>query len=62
MVESFIPKNVGDKPVVLAQTNMPQKIKYSYDSNTIVNYLEKNFSNSPDFLTIFPEGFSQEQI
>lgn len=56
MVESFIPKNVGDKPVVLAQTNMPQKIKYSYDSNTIVNYLEKNFSNSPDFLTIFPEG------
>ncbi len=55
-IESFIPKNVGDSPIILAQTNMPQKVKYSYDSNAIVDYIEKNFSNSPNLLTIFPEG------
>jgi apolipoprotein N-acyltransferase len=55
-IESFIPKTVGVKPIILAQTNMPQKVKYSYDSNTIADYLIKNFSNSPDLLTIFPEG------
>ncbi|MGC9771853.1 apolipoprotein N-acyltransferase [Fervidobacterium changbaicum] len=55
-VESFLPKKVGDKPVVLAQTNTPQKVKYTYDPNTIIDYLENSFSNAPALLTIFPEA------
>ncbi|WP_448374431.1 apolipoprotein N-acyltransferase [Fervidobacterium sp.] len=55
-IESFLPKSVGDKPVVLAQTNMPQKIKYSYEASEIVKYLQDNFSESHNYLTIFPEG------
>jgi len=54
--ESFLPKFVGDKPVVLAQTNMPQKVKYTYEPPKIIEYLKENFSNAPEYLTIFPEG------
>lgn len=63
VIESQLPKHVGDKPIVLAQTNVPQNVKYTYPSKTIVKYLQKNFSETPNHLTIFPEAvFPGEDI
>ncbi|MFN4200844.1 apolipoprotein N-acyltransferase [Fervidobacterium riparium] len=56
IIERFIPKIIGDKPVVLAQTNVPQKVKYSYSSSEIVDYIKKQFSDTPEYMTIFPEA------
>ncbi|MEN3042782.1 MAG: apolipoprotein N-acyltransferase [Fervidobacterium sp.] len=62
-VESQLPKSVGSKPVVLAQTNVPQNVKYNYPSEKILRYLEQNFSDVPDYLIIFPEAvFPGEDI
>jgi len=63
IIESQLPKNVGSKPVVLAQTNVPQNVKYTYPPDTIVKYIQKNFSETPNYLTIFPEAvFPGEDI
>jgi len=63
IIDSKLPITIGEKPVVLAQTNVPQNVKYTYPSSTILEYLNEKFSDSPDFLTVFPEAvFPGEDI
>jgi apolipoprotein N-acyltransferase len=56
ILNSRLPNAVGDKPIVLAQTDLAQRVKYGYDSSQIVKYIGDNFSQTPDYLTIFPEA------
>ncbi|MGB9615219.1 MAG: apolipoprotein N-acyltransferase [Fervidobacterium sp.] len=62
-IENRLPIENADKTIILAQTNVPQNVKYSWPSKTIARYLIDNFSNTPNYLTIFPEAvFPSEDI
>ncbi|HCI29686.1 MAG TPA: apolipoprotein N-acyltransferase [Fervidobacterium sp.] len=56
VLETRLPRVIGSKPVVIAQTDLAQEVKYNYDISEIMNYLTDNFSHTPDYLTIFPEA------
>lgn len=56
ILEYKLPEAIGEKPVVLAQTDLAQRVKYEYDSLQIVKYINDNFSQTPDYLTVFPEA------
>lgn len=63
IVEYRLPYSIGKKPVVVIQTNVPQKVKYKYPTQAILNYLKKHFSDTPDYLTVLPEAvFPSEDI
>lgn len=62
-IESQLPNYIGNKPIVIAQTNIPQNVKYTYPSEVILSYIKDNFKETPDYLTIFPESvFPGEDI
>lgn len=63
IIESRLPNSVGTKPIVVIQTNVPQKVKYDYPADVILNYLKEHFSNTPNYLTVLPEAvFPGEDI
>lgn len=56
LVERVLPKSVGEKPVVIAQTDVPQSVKYSPNKEQVLSYLLNNFSGIEDHLIVFPEA------
>ncbi|ODN31297.1 apolipoprotein N-acyltransferase [Fervidobacterium thailandense] len=56
LIERVLPHHVGEKPIVVAQTDVPQSVKYSPDKAKLMDYLLGNFTEFEGYLTIFPEA------
>ncbi|ABR31715.1 acyltransferase [Thermosipho melanesiensis] len=57
LIISVLPTNSANTPLVIVQTNMEQKVKYSKDETEILNYFTNILtSNTPNYLHIFPEA------